>query len=217
MLKLVLLTFIVAANIEGTNNQLINMMNMRQTHASIRTKRAAVSDHFFHSETDKILRNDSQFFLINKFKLPLKMDFDCKSKLLPIIVELKNQEGFEKDYAAFLESGEIMLKLDQENSDICRKMKTFALDNNHVMVVVNKHLDVVESQKVAATVTMNLLKDYEFLTLILYLSDIYDAEMDRIKYFVMLKVRNSSNYFILPSVIRIKLYITHKYFPNIMI
>jgi hypothetical protein len=216
MLEFVLLSFIVSANIEGTNNQLINMMNMRQTHASTRTKRASVSDHFFHSETDKILRNDSQFYLINKFKLPMKMDFDCKSKLLPVIVELKNQEGFEKEYAAYLESGEIMLKLDQENLDICKKIKTFALDNNHVMVVVNKHLDVVEGQKVAATVIMNLLKDYEFWTLILYLSDIYDAEIDRIKYFVMLKVRDSRNLFNIPVVCVLSLF-TIKNYSNIII
>jgi hypothetical protein len=181
-LSIILIFFVVST---VADNELINL-----TRQNNRSKRHASSDHMltFHSDVDMIVQNASQFYMVNKLKLPSKMDFSCKSKFLPIKVELKNE-----DYVVYLESGKDQqvvkwLRIEQEDGETCQKIKHYALDNQQDVVIVNRHLDLVEKKNVHRTVVYNLFKDYEFWTLFLYQMGLYDAETDRMKYFLSVQV-----------------------------
>jgi hypothetical protein len=173
-----------ASNIGLDQGQLINLTSRH------RTKRVATVDtSVFHSDANKFIIDDKQVYIVNKFILPTVVDFPCDTKYLPVSVELTNINKETKHYDVFLESNWDVIRSEQQKSDFCRKIKTFELDAKYQVVVVNKHLELVETSKVFQSIITNLLKNYDVWTLLLYVSNVYDQDNDRIQYLMTFKVK----------------------------
>jgi hypothetical protein len=147
--------------------------------AHIRTKRLAHDLHAErHSLRTRCLVAEKHAFAVTSFSFPLKINFPCTAKFLPIEIDVTlNNES--KRYSAYLSQDDI-IREEQENGTICRKIKQYQIDEKHTAIVVNRDIDIVETSRIYSEVAVKLFKEWEIFTLFLHLLNIYDEEHDKV-------------------------------------